>query len=271
MPVVLVQVGGTARSGHLYDDREGVAYEYPTGRYERWIQQGDRFVYQVPRIGYTGCGVIGEISRSVDPGRLVCEVLSVRQFDIPVGLKDGSGNYFEADPAYWKKRVYWGQGVRPLSNERFDAIANAAGETIDTDSGAYADSVTSRLVEDMAVQVARESIATRFGTFVTTMPRNNPGFDLLVGDSSNPVRYVEVKGTRSSDPLFFLSEGERQFSMKYSHLYSIVIVSGIDLEKGTHSSVAIHDGAIDERNFNIRPRQWRGALRIPNEEPITND
>jgi hypothetical protein len=52
MPVVLVEVGGVARSGHLYGDRTGIEYEYPGGRYEAWIQPGERFVYQVPRVGY---------------------------------------------------------------------------------------------------------------------------------------------------------------------------------------------------------------------------
>jgi hypothetical protein len=275
VPVVFVQVGGVARSGHLYDDREGVAYEYPTGRYERLISQGDRFVYQVPKVGYTGCGVIGEIQPSVVPKRLVCELLSVRRFKSPASLKDESGRYFEADPTYWKGNVYWGQGVRPLSNERFDAIVRTAGDdlepltpedVVEPEAGSYANSVDSRMVEQYAVDVVRNIVAEKYGAAVKTMPRNNPGFDLLVGSSETPVRYVEVKGTRSTSPVFFLSEGERQFSIKYSHLYTIIVVSGINLLLKTHEKISTYNGAVQERDFVLRPRQWRGELLHPTEE-----
>ena len=196
---------------------------------------------------------------------------------MPVSLKDESGRYFEADPTYWKGNVYWGQGVRPLSNERFDSIVGTAGEELEPrtpgellepGAGSYADSVESRMVEDYAVEVARKTVVAKYGAAVKTMPRNNPGFDLLVGSSETPIRYVEVKGTRSSSPVFFLSEGERQFSMKYSHIYTIVVVSGINLLSKTHTIISIHDGGVEESHFVLRPRQWRGELLDPTEEIV---
>jgi hypothetical protein len=80
MPVVLMEVGGVARSGHLYGDRTGIEHEYPGGRYESWIQPGERLMYQMPRVGYIGCGIIGDINLGTTLGRLVCRVEDVRLF-----------------------------------------------------------------------------------------------------------------------------------------------------------------------------------------------
>lgn len=264
MPIVLVEVGGVARSGHLYGDRTGVEYEYPAGRYESRIQTGERFIYQVPRIGYVGAGIIGAIRASEAEGRLICEVLSVEFFDEPVGLKDPSGNYYEADPTYWRDKVYWGQGVRPLSDERFDAILAVADIAAEDDAsvtnGGYADHRTARQVEDISVAIAVESMATRFGELVHVMPHNNPGFDLRVGPEHEPVRYVEVKGTQASQPVFFMSDGEREFSIRHADKYTLVVVSGISLADRSHESVVVRDGAVVGDDLTMTPSQWRGRL-----------
>jgi hypothetical protein len=84
--------------------------EYPAGRYEGWIHCGDRFVHQVPGVGYIGCGIIGDIRESPTAGRLICKVLSVRLLEDPISLKGSKDNYYEADPTYWKDKVYWGKG-----------------------------------------------------------------------------------------------------------------------------------------------------------------
>lgn len=267
MPVVLVEVGGVARSGHLYGDRTGVEYEYPGGRYESWIQPGERFVYQVPRMGYIGCGLIGEIRSSTASGRLICTVDNVNYFDEPVPLKDANGDYYEADPAFWRDKVYWGQGVRPLTNERFDEILAAAsapvrlgGRTTDATSAAYSDSVTAQKVERISVDAAAAAMQARFGASVTEMPHNNPGFDLLVGPEADPLRYVEVKGTQASAPVFFMSDGERQFSRRHHGRYTLVVVSGIDVASGSHTALTVRDGALDGEDVDMTVSQWRGRL-----------
>lgn len=264
VPVVLFEAGGVARSGHLYGDRTGVEYEYPAGRYERWIEPGERFLYQAPRVGYVGCGVIGEIAPSLEDGRLICQVHSVRFFDEPVGLKDSNGDYFEADPTYWKGKIYWGQGVRPISDERYDSVIATAGVASSSDpdpvAPAYADPATARAVEDMSVAVAVEHVHERFGESVKVMPRNNPGFDLLVGSASSPTRYVEVKGTQSAQPVFFMSEGEREFSVRNAAKYTLLVVSGIDLGSQTFQALTTRDGAVAGDGVQLMPSQWRGRL-----------
>lgn len=266
MPVVLVEVGGVARSGHLYSDRTGIDYEYPAGRYERRIQTGERFVYQVPRVGYVGAGIIGPIRDSEAEGRLICDVLSVEYFDEPVGLKDAAGNYYEADATYWRDKVYWGQGVRPLSDERFEAILAAASSTkepVEVASVRYADHVTARRVEEISVAVAVKEMQGRFGSNVHVMPRNNPGFDLRVGTESEPTRFVEVKGTQSPQPVFFMSSGEREFSIRNAERYTLVVVSGISLKDESHQAVAVRDGAVEGNDVTMAPSQWRGRLAGP--------
>lgn len=265
MPVVLFEAGGVARSGHLYGDRTGVEYEYPAGRYESWIQRGDRFVYSVPRGGYVGCGIIGEIRPSNDPGRLICQVLSVRFFDAPVPLKNPDGEYYEADPTYWRDKVYFGQGVRPLSEARFDAIVAAAGITATPDpdpvAPSYADPKTAHQVEEISVKAAVKAMSDRFDTDVEVMPHNNPGFDLRVGPHYAPIRYVEVKGTQSAAPVFFMSDGEREFSIRNAADYTLVVVTGVNVSAETHIGVMIRDGALSGADVEMQPSQWRGRLQ----------
>lgn len=272
MPVVLVEVGGVARSGHEYDDRTGVAYEYPAGRYERWIKTGERFVYQVPGKGYIGSGLIGEIRTSSDSDRLVCDVLSVRIFDEPAPLKDGDGRYYEADTTHWRDKVYWGQGVRPLTEERFHAILAAAGVAVGPDpdpvSSAYADPATARLVEEYSVAVATTAMSEKYGARATVMARNNPGFDILIGTPSSPDRFIEVKGTQAAEPIFFMSEGERQFSLRNAARYTLFVVSGINLGKRTHSHETTREGAVEGDGFELRPSQWRGRIKAPSKNSI---
>jgi hypothetical protein len=274
VPVVLVEVGGVARSGHLYGDQTGVAYEYPVRRHSSYVRTGDRFVYQKPGVGYVGCGVLGEIRPSTVSGRLTCDVLSVTMFDAPVSLRDKNGQYYEADPTYWRGKVYWGQGVRPLSSERFEAILAAADVSArqasapDSAGRSYADSKMAAAVEAYSVQVALGALRARYSQTVTVMPRNNPGFDLRVGPSESPVRYVEVKGTRAADPVFFLSEGERRFSILNADRYTLMVVSGINLASITHGNVRLHDGAIaDGPEFELHTTQWHGELRSPTTVP----
>lgn len=127
MAVVLVQVGGLARSGHSYADADGRAYEYPKGRYERWVQRGEAFVYQTPKVGYVGVGRIGEIADSPTVGRLICKLHHVLYFQDAVPLKEPGGAYYEADGTYWKSNVYWVQGIRPLADARWFRIARMGG------------------------------------------------------------------------------------------------------------------------------------------------
>lgn len=266
MPVVLTEVGGKARSGHLYDDRSGVSYEYPT-RYERLIRPGESFVYHRPRVGYVGCGVIGTITPSIEPGRLVCAIDSPVFFDHPVPFKDSNGTDLEA-PMSSTGKVFYQQGVRPISDAVYQRIVEEGaalapgipnGRALWTNM--YADPKDGRDVELYAVSAAQDWLETRYpGTRMIVMPHNNPGYDIRLDPTEGSIRYVEVKGTRSAVPRFFVTEGERLFSVRFAGSYTLVVVYGINLAARTHAGIADHDGGLDLLNIPLTAHQWSGLI-----------
>jgi hypothetical protein len=265
MPLVLVEVGGVARTGHLYLDRTGYSYEYPSPRYDRLITPGERFLYQTPGVGYVGCGIIGEIGEGSSPGRRSCRVHSVRMFLDPVGLRREDGSQIEADAAYWSTgKVFWMQGVRPLSEAGYQEVLQKTDTSVEITAesgvGAYADPSDAWRVESISVGAARAAIEGIFGGPTHVMHHNNPGFDIAVGDVTAPRRFVEVKGTRSSSPRFFMSEGERRFSARFGDKYTLVVVTGIDLADDSYEDVYVHHGEVNDSIGELRPAQWFGVL-----------
>jgi Domain of unknown function (DUF3883) len=277
MPVVLTTAPGKRRSGHTYDDRTGVAYEFPPGRYERWIVPGEPFLYYEPRQGYSGTGVIGRIAPSPASGRLIAEVLDYRPLPVVVPIRSPAGDYYEADGAFWRDgQVYWAQGVRPLGMERFTRVLHDAGPLLEAEqattpesskskrsSASYPPSAVATAVEKYSVEIAMARLRAEFPDHeVVEMPRNNPGFDIRVGAANDPLLYVEVKGTQTEDPVFFLSEGEREFSVHNGGRYRLFIICAVDLASEAHGSVHKHDGAIDATVADLKPSQWRARLQL---------
>jgi hypothetical protein len=92
---------------------------------------------------------------------------------------------------------------------------------------------------------------------VVEQARNNPGYDLLVG---NGLHYCEVKGTSQPSPAFSMSEGERLFATNNAARYTLTVVYAIDLGRKIHL-VAQHDGALDTAEVVLNPFQWAGEIR----------
>lgn len=137
----------------------------------------------------------------------------------------------------------------------------AAGSIAPPPAGGYADPASSLEVDKYAMKVAMGEVQQWFASLeVTQMPHNNPGFDIRVGSITDPTRYVEVKGTSTSDPLFFMSEGERDFSVRNAPLYSLLIVVGVNWKLQTHTSTRRHDGSVDNQVAALKCVQWRGRL-----------
>jgi hypothetical protein len=256
--------GDTATS-RVYDDRTGISYEYPDGRYEQLVHTGEQFVYHFRGLGYVGVGIVGTIRPSATAGRFVCEVLDHQRFLEPVALKSPDGDYWEAGSD--GKGVYWAQGVRPLSQSAFDGIATIGLATVPVTTsqsgrGGYATPEVARLVDEIAMSVATDwVVAQNPGADVIRMPHNNPGFDVQVMRNALPVRYVEVKGTQASEPLFFISEGERSFSAAHENQYTLVVVTGINVRTRDHGALHVREGEVTIVNSHLEPTQWRG--RIP--------
>jgi hypothetical protein len=198
-----------------------------------------------------------------------------------VPLKDVDGEYFEADPTVWTNgRVYWAQGVRRILEDRYDSILAAASAAAPTpepsvearrrDRGGqrraggargYASPAVSAAVDAYAMTAAIGQVTSLWPTHpIEQMPRNNPGFDIRVGLAGAEDWYYEVKGTQASEPLFFMSEGERKFSRREASRYTLLVVVGIDLRNGTHGSIVRHDGEVGGVDVKLETAQWRGCL-----------
>ncbi|TMQ06651.1 MAG: DUF3883 domain-containing protein [Deltaproteobacteria bacterium] len=291
MALVFAESEVTA-AGILYADRTGISYQYPT-RYRRLIQPGERFVYykgrrrhdgsRAPQV-YFGTGVVGTSEPdAAAPDRLSCEILDYHAFLKPVPFKDASGQYFETSA---DRRGYFQPGVRKISDEEFARILAAAEFVDDSASedpeavghrapvgGGYADMHVQpgptyaspkiiRAIEEFAVQVALDELRRRFPKFTPKpQPRNNPGFDILLAEQAgnhngNDCFYVEVKGTTRRLPVFFVTEGELQFSRRNAKRFRLVLVYKIQLAQRTYE-VFWHEGAIaDDAGFRLCPVQW---------------
>lgn len=265
MPVVLTTADGREQAGYTYDDRTGVSYEYPAGKYEHYIAEGEPFVYHKQGIGYVGSGVIGSISPSATAGRLVCRVLDYRPFSVPVPIKNPQGSYYEADRRFWSTgNVYWAQGVRPLSTEQLENIVRTPpsdDDSVPPALGAYASPDTALAVDRYAMDAALAWCRTEWpGVEVQRMPHNNPGYDIRIGVIDAVVCLVEVKGTQSREPLFWLSEGERIFSETHADRYRLIVVTGIAVAQQSHIGIQVHRGALGGEGVELQPAQWRGRL-----------
>lgn len=261
MPLVLYTAEGAASSGYQYMDTTGVSYEFP-GVYLNRMVPGESFVYHRPG-GYIGCGLIGPVHVSQNPGNYTCEILDFRPFESAVPLKDFEENYYEADLAAGKVNVYWAQGVRSLAWPAYQSILGAAqtDSLLGPDPFSYASPHVSKAVERFSVDLALDWLGQEFPReSVVEMPHNNPGFDILVGASHAPARYVEVKGTQSAIPRFWLTEGERQFSFAHPAEYLLIVVSGIDLTNSTNLSFQTRSGSLEQHALNLEVVQWRGVL-----------
>lgn len=264
MPIVLATAEGQPRSGYVYDDRTGVSYEYPDV-YQRLVSEGEPFLYHMPRRGYTGSGVVGRITPSRRAAHHVCEILDYSKFEESVPLMSPNGHYFEADPQRGKYKIYWSQGVRPISVAAFGevvAIADAQPEDEDKSGfSGYASSDAGREVERFAVRVVLGRLAAEYpGVQIAEMARNHPGFDIRVGPADDPIAFVEVKGTQSAEPVFWMTEGERQFSIREAQRYLLMVVSGIDLTGLGGHELHVRAGGVVGDGVAMEPSQWRGRL-----------
>jgi hypothetical protein len=262
----------TTSSGHQYADIVGVQYEYPR-TYRNQIQPGRRFAYYRSREGavqpyYWGTGIVGDVRPSEHPDRLICAVLDYQEFEQPVPFRDPSGDYLEPGGAV---RGYYQRGVRTIPDAVFDRIVEfgsaasppaTAGPSLRRTVARrqYASSEHARRVEEISMDIVERELASRYpGRPVRRMPHNNPGYDFEVGPRERVDRYVEAKGTVAGYVDFFLSEGERQFSVNHADRYTLAVVHSVDLTART-GAIDWFDGAIDER-FTLDPTQWR-ARRV---------
>jgi hypothetical protein len=59
--------------------------------------------------------------------------------------------------------------------------------------------------------------------------------------------------------VFFISNGEREFSLRNAAKDTLVVASGIDVETEPHASISIRDGALTGSDVDLQPSQWWGG------------
>jgi Domain of unknown function (DUF3883) len=115
-------------------------------------------------------------------------------------------------------------------------------------------------LEEFAMRAAVRELEQRYpGEKITQQPYNNPGFDISVGTLANPIAYVRVKATQGYQPVFYLSEGERQFSIEQADRYLLAVVYAIHLHKETYK-IALQPGRIDLTTSKLIPLSWQRKL-----------
>ena len=127
---------------------------------------------------------------------------------------------------------------------------------------------TQAQLEEFAMRAAVRELGQRHpGEKVTQQPYNNPGFDILVGNLEHPIAYVRVKATQGYQPTFYLSEGERQFSIDHAEQYILAVVYSVRFYEETYK-VALHLGRIDLNTFRLVPMYWQGKLLIDDQASV---
>lgn len=270
MPVVLVTDAPTA-SGHKYNDVLGKQYEFPQ-RYRSLVSQGDTFVYyrgsrgsSDGTAGYFGAGVVGVVRDSSDPTQLIAEVHDVELFNEPVPIKTSNGAYWETGST---KRTNWQNGVRRISDEVLAAVLGAVAvpavpppAPASLRRHAFASPAHASALESYSVKVAMKLLSAEFGTAaVKEMPPGNPGYDVVVKRPGTNL-HVEVKGTILPDPVFHLSEGQRQHAAALGAEFRLIVVYQVSLSRGTHKVVTV-DGPLDAAKVDLQPEAWTGRARL---------
>jgi hypothetical protein len=115
------------------------------------------------------------------------------------------------------------------------------------------------LVEEFSVtRAVREAQEWLPNAQIETKAHNYPGFDLVATEDGKVVRYIEVKGTRATEPVFHLTETERRFSAENADLYTLLVIWAIDLTRGTYR-LARHDGEVAIGPV-LQPVRYSGRL-----------
>jgi uncharacterized protein DUF3883 len=141
-------------------------------------------------------------------------------------------------------------------------LADGAGARADvTAIRGYPEPEVGRAVDAAGTRIALKAIKQRFpGLEVEAMPHTNPGFDVRVLDADGvAVAYVEIKSTATTQPVFFLSERERQFAKLHAARFHLVVVTCVNVRAGT-GEVQWRKGALDGAGVELKPRQWVGRL-----------
>lgn len=220
---MLVILSQKVDSESSYSDELFNSYHYPA-KYRNLLHKGDVFIYyqgnrqDKSKRYYFGVGIVGEIL-TTDGENYYAKLLDCQQFGkkVPIYLPDGG--YIEQlgyDSVRKSVNPPWQSSIRPLSQEAFDYILNAAGiqGALVTTSADSVDELKEQLkqsVRDFFVKKDKsaihriESISAAIGRAVSANDKN----------ASVETFYQPV--TSAQDRLADLLEYCRTMKMSYSY------------------------------------------------------
>lgn len=220
MLVILSQKVDTESS---YADELFNSYHYPA-KYRNLLHKGDVFIYyQGNRYDksqryYFGVGTVGEIL-TTDGENYYAKLLDCQQFEKKVSIYLPDGGYIEQlgfDSVRKSVNPPWRSSIRPLSQEAFDYILNAAGvqSTPTTTTADYVDDLKEQLKQSVrnffvkkdASAIHRiESISAAIGRAVS------------VGNKSTSDETLYEPAMSAQDRLEDLMKYCRTMKMSYSY------------------------------------------------------
>lgn len=111
-----------------WNDETGVKYHFPN-KYKRILTPGTRVIYYKGGVKhYFGYALIGTVYQdSENTKNYYAEIVDYLPFYSPVKFKDSTGNYYEDAT----KPNHWRDGVRIISEERFNEILIASGIVVE--------------------------------------------------------------------------------------------------------------------------------------------
>lgn len=204
----------------------------------------------------------GVITFGAGPKRIArAKLFAESKIAVPTYIKRGVdrweyfGNYHAVDIKYDAKTIKdydWARPARIPAGEIAAGvlfIEAASSPEIQISGGGFGDPEKRKKVEKAAIDFVTARLIER-GFDVHDRQRDNVGYDLLaVKDSGN--LFVEVKGTASFQPRFFLSRNESRCSSQHQE-WRLFVVSGCDTAPRLHEFTASEM----RQKFTFDPLAW---------------
>ena len=129
---------------------------------------------------------------------------------------------------------------------------------VEVSGGGFADPQTRKEVENAAMKFVTDELVGR-GYQVHDHHRDNGGYDLLAVSASERL-LIEVKGTNSLEPRFFLTRNERRCSAKNNQWRLFIVCNALG------SKPVFHEFAAEEmhKRFSLDPLAWECTLQEQN-------
>lgn len=118
-------------------------------------------------------------------------------------------------------------------------------------------------IDEFAIKVTLKELYQRYpDKKIVQQSYERLGFDILVGSVEQATAYVKVKATQHTQPIFYISEAERRFSLEHSERFVLYILYQVNLQTET-CRTSLHYGAIDYSSFALTANQWQCRLLNP--------